>query len=123
MADASDAWGPWSPRATDRERDLTVATLRTVACLTLGPDHPLSIALTRAYHARPDALGMVADALLEAGREMERLPTLTRRHLIARYGTLVAPPNDTGKANAPGKARRGRPAGRYDKAERKGAAA
>jgi hypothetical protein len=84
VADASEAWGPWSPRATARERDLTVATLRTVACLTLGPDHPLSIALTRAYHARPDALGMVADALLEAGREMERLPTLTRRHLIAR---------------------------------------
>jgi len=48
---------------------------------------------------------------------MERLPTLTRRHLIARYGKLVAPPADAGKA------RRGRPAGRYDKAERKGAAA
>lgn len=92
MADASEAWGPWSPRATARERDITVATLRTVACLTLGPDHPLSVALTRAFHARPDALGMVADALLEAGREMERLPTLTRRHLVARYGKLVAPP-------------------------------
>jgi hypothetical protein len=92
VAEPSEDWGPWNPRATDRERDLAVATLRTVACLTLGPDHPLSVALTRAYHAQPDALGMVADALCEAGRELGRLPALARRHLLARYGTLVAPP-------------------------------
>jgi hypothetical protein len=93
--------------------------LRTVASLTVGVgrQHPLWKALFRAYAAADDAAGARGLALLEAAHELERLPALTRRNLISSYaGNMLL----SDEHRAP---RKGRPAGRYRKADPKGAAA
>jgi hypothetical protein len=113
----TESWGPWSATMPDAERRRAVLVLRTLASIMVGRGHPLYMALLRADKARDDARGAQAVALLEAGIELERLPALTRRRLVASYaGIMVAPVVDG--------PRRGRPAGRYQrKAEPKGAAA
>jgi hypothetical protein len=118
MQDAADAfriaenWGPWSATMPEPERRRAVLVLRTLAGIKVGVgrSHPLYKALLRADMAQDDARGAQALALLEAGIELERLPALTRRHLISGYAAEMLAP----VADAP---QRGRPAGRYAKAE------
>jgi hypothetical protein len=96
--------------ATERREGILV--LRTLASIIVGRQHPLWKALYRAYAAADDAEGARGLALLEAAHEVERLPALTRRNLISSYaGNMLI----SDEHRAP---RRGRPAGRYDKAER-----
>jgi hypothetical protein len=95
----------------DRQRGVLV--MRTLSSIICGHHHPLTSALSRADMARDDALGLFTEALAEAAQEMERLPALTRRRLLSSYGTCVRKYPDAAK----------RRPGRYEKAERKGAAA
>lgn len=77
------SWGPWSPTCHREERPLQLRTLRTIAYLRLGPDHPL-IAELRA--AETDAMSFVkAQDLIEA------LPALTRRRLLATFSAITWP--------------------------------
>jgi hypothetical protein len=124
MQDAADTdtfrvagdWGPWRDGMTAAERRESILVLRTLASITVGRQHPLWKALYRAYAAADDAAGARGLALLEAAHELERLPALTRRRLMATYqGNMLL-----GSPDAP---QRGRPAGRYAKAEKRGAAA
>lgn len=118
MSDFVQDWGPWSAAMPEPERRRAVLVLRTLAGIKVGVgrSHPLYKALLRADMAQDDARGAQALALLEAGIELERLPALTRRHLISSYAEEMRRDAD----DAP---KRGRPAGRYKKAEPKGAAA
>lgn len=120
MSDLTGAdWGPWSAAMPEPGRRRAVLVLRTLAGITagVGRGHPLYKALLRADMAHDDARGAQALALLEAGIELERLPALTRRHLISGYAAEMLVP-------APDAPQRGRPAGRHPKkAEPKEAAA
>jgi hypothetical protein len=115
MPDIAENWGPWREDMTDAHRREAIVVLRTLASIIVGRQHPLYKALHRAAAASEDALGARGVALLEAAIEMERMPTRPRRILLDSYAgnMLVGEPP----------VRKGRPAGRYDKAERKGAAA
>lgn len=118
MSDVEQDWGPWSEHMTAAGRRESILVLRTVASLTVGVgrQHPLWKALFRAYAAPDDAAGARGLALLEAAVELERLPALTRRNLISGYAGNMLMGEEPAK-------QRGRPAGRYKKAEPKGAAA
>jgi hypothetical protein len=112
----SEDWGPWSKAMAEPERRRAILVLKTLASIICGRQHPLYKALARADAAQDDARGAQALALLEAGIELERLPALKRRQLISSYaGNMLL--------DAPDAPRRGRPAGKHEKAERKGAAA
>ena len=89
--------------------------LRTLASIICTRQSPLFKALYRAYAAADDAEGARGLALLEAAHELERLPTRPRRMLIDSYAGNMLVADDVPK--------RGRPAGRYAKAEKRGAAA
>lgn len=112
--DFAENWGPWREGIPDAERRESTVVLRTLASIVCGRQHPLYKALHRAAAAPDDAAGARGLALLEAAIEMERLEARPRRILLDSYAgnMLMEPPG-----------RRGRPAGRYEKAERKGAAA
>lgn len=117
MSDLTGAdWGPWSAAMPEPERRRAVLVLKTLASIMVGRGHPLYTALLRADMARDDARGAQALALLEAGIELERLPALTRRNLISSYAGNMLMGEEPAK-------QRGRPAGRYEKAPRKGVAA
>jgi len=114
QSDPAGHWGPWAPIATDRERLCSTVALRLLASIILGRPHPLVRALRCAEDAGDDAMGARAEALAEAAQELERLPALTRRRLLCSYGACIR--------KYPDAVRRGRPTGRYEKAERRGAA-
>jgi hypothetical protein len=117
QSDPAETWGPWSQSTSDAERRRGVLVLRTLCSIIVGRQSPLWKALFRAYAAPDDAAGARGLALLEAAHEVERLPALTRRNLISSYaGNMLL----SDEHRAP---RKGRPAGRYRKAEPKGAAA
>jgi hypothetical protein len=101
---------------TDAERRESILVLRTLASIICGRQSPLWKALYRAYAAADDAQGARGLALLEAAHEVERLPALRRRNLISSYAGNMLMGDEPA-------VRRGRPAGRYRKAEKSGAAA
>ena len=97
-AAAAPGFGPWAPDLSDAERIARWRALRALAFLLVGAEHPF-IATLRA--AEKDA-----DASRRALAELEALPPLRRRRLLACIAKLqeapiaTAPPHpDSGAAN------------------------
>ena len=75
-------FGPWRDGLSDAERDARRREIRALALAYLGPGHPV----TRALAAGGDDPAALAQALAE----MEALPSLRRRRLLAVYAELRA---------------------------------
>lgn len=89
MPEAADeeprpAWGPWREDAPDVAVRRAVLVLYTQSGVVWGHDRPLTLALGRAD--REEDPGRRAAALRDAARELDHLPALTRRRLLAHYG-------------------------------------
>jgi hypothetical protein len=80
---AAAGFGPWRDDLPADERKARVRELRALAHL-LAPNSPLIAALTAAEAGDQTAL----DAALD---EIDRLPALTRRRLLASYAALSRP--------------------------------
>lgn len=113
-------WGPWSGGAPTAQTRHDITLLYALSSVIVGRQHPLTAALSRADMAPDDARGMLAEALAEAGLELERLPALRRRNLLSSYQNCVRKYPDAARPRTKqGLADQGH----YAKAERKGAAA
>jgi hypothetical protein len=76
------SWGPWSVGCKGYdERKAQLRSLAAIVHLQLGPRHPLIDAL---HHAELDGMKFV-----EAFDEVERLPALHRRRLIATFCAIT----------------------------------
>jgi hypothetical protein len=81
------AWGPWSAGCRGHlERVAQLRTLRAIAHLQLGPDHPL-VGELRASEVDPMAF-------TRSQEMVERLPALKLRHLLAAFSAITWPAYD-----------------------------
>jgi hypothetical protein len=78
------SFGPWRPGLDDVERRARLREWRAIACLIVGPRHALTIALG-------DALDDPT-AAERARQQLEALPPLPRRRVLATYAALAMPP-------------------------------
>jgi hypothetical protein len=90
------AFGPWTPGLGKGERLARWRTMRALALVFVGPDHPLTAALRAAELDQ-----QVAPLALEL---LDALPALRRRRLLATYSVIAAPPRPHRRKRAtPGK--------------------
>lgn len=83
------AFGPWVPRLRKAERLARWRSLRALAVVFVGPDHPLVSALRVAETDK--------DAASTALEELDALSPLSRRRLLATYATVCAPERGPGR--------------------------
>ena len=78
MLSTSDNWGPFHPALSHAERVARLRTLRAICQLSVRDSLPLQKALWLAEGGD--------DAELQSAMiELDRLPALTRRHVIGSY--------------------------------------
>jgi hypothetical protein len=83
MARADPGFGPWRSDIPADERKARCRELRALARL-LAPKSPLAAALKAAEDGDADALAL-------ALAEIDRLPALPRRRILATYAALMKP--------------------------------
>jgi len=76
-------FGPWMPRIAEVERVAGLRAIAALVCVHCGSDHPAVDLLRR---AEAD-VGAADQALIE----LDRLPSLWRRRVIASYARLMRP--------------------------------
>ena len=81
----SGGFGPWSPDLAPDERAIRLRTMRAVAHLIAGAAAPITVALTAAERD--------PSALPRAAAELDHMPALRRRRLLATYAALSSPPS------------------------------
>jgi hypothetical protein len=85
-------WGPWSPACCGHEqRVLQLRTLRTIAYLRLGPDHPW-ISELRAAETDPMAF-------VRALEGFDQVPALRRRQILATFASITWTHGPTRRSN------------------------
>ena len=78
MLSTSDNWGPFHPALSHAERVARLRTLRAIVQLSVRGSQPLQKALWLAESGD--------DAELQSAMiELDRLPALTRRHVLSAY--------------------------------------
>jgi len=88
-----ETWGPWAPNIPPAERVARFRALRALVRVLTGPG-PLVVALARA-ETDPAA----AD---EAAALLSRLPSLSRRRVLATYAALSRPVGSSPAGRVPG---------------------
>lgn len=78
MLSPSDHWGPFTPAISHPERVARLRVLRAVVQLSVRDGTPLQKALWLAESGE-------AEDLRAAMLELDRLPALTRRHVLGSY--------------------------------------
>ena len=81
----ADAWGPFTPGISPCELRVRLAILRTLV-FVLCPNHQLRLLLALRTAESGDA-----DVLALALGEMDSLPTLMKRRVLASYAALARP--------------------------------
>jgi hypothetical protein len=83
MAASSDTgnWGPWAATIGEAERLARLRSLRAFVQMW-GTTHPFYRALYFAESGEPEDLQAAA-------LELDRLPALSRRHVLGHYVTLI----------------------------------
>lgn len=77
-------WGPWAPGLTDTERVARCRALAMAVRLHAGPAGAEAVAALRRAETDPEALD-------DAARALDRLPTLYMRRAVASFAALHAP--------------------------------
>lgn len=78
MLSASDHWGPFANALSHAERVARLRTLRAIVQLSVRESLPLQKSLWLAESGE-------AEDLQAAMLELDRLPALTRRHVLSAY--------------------------------------
>jgi hypothetical protein len=84
------SFGPWATGISDGERLARLRSIRALAFLLCGEAHPLVIAL-RDAETDPAAAAL-------ALAELDALPPLRRRRVLATYAALSAPSRRSSRA-------------------------
>lgn len=77
----SGGYGPWAAGIGDGERLARTRAMRALVFMLCGPTHPLVIALRDAEYDQA--------AAARALEELDRLPALRKRRLLATYSALA----------------------------------
>ena len=83
MSGRASDFGPWAPDLADGERLAPCRAFRAIAAIMCGPAHPLVVKLLL---AEADS-----DAATAARQELDKLPALQRRRVLASYAALATP--------------------------------
>lgn len=86
-------FGPWRPDIAEPERVARLREIRALIFAICGPGHPLVVAL-RDAETDPAAAARALE-------QIDALPALRRRRLLATYASLTAPPRAPRRARGP----------------------
>jgi hypothetical protein len=82
VASEDEGFGPWAPGIDEIERRVQLGMLAALVLFIVGPDAPLTKALTEAAWGRPGAAA-------EARRKLDAMPALPKRRLLATFICLI----------------------------------